>query len=390
MKRVLFLLIVSLASLYVYTQDAVTVYKNTVNSTVKVHSFDINGENLSTGSGFFVAENIIVTNFHVIENAYKAICYTEDSYNGFEIEGYVAFDKSVDLILLKVKGLNRPPIPFSTSNIVPGEKVFVIGSPQGLQSTISDGIVSALRDFEGTKLIQFTAPVSPGSSGGPVLNSHSELIGVTVASLKSDKQDIQNLNFAVPKAAIELMLGFKKSYASPLSTLIKEQILQSAPKRNESQKEVNANFVSTGFYVFDKTQNINKLLPKVVPLDGKERKAKISGGFKKYYNAFFSGKHSSFVIKEVKPTFFYILDGSETYNFLDYSLFICKTGWEVGDKRFIAYGEKVSPIKWKFERIDGNLYKFSTLEKLRGGQSYVICLKNSVIKAPCYSFFVSE
>lgn len=186
-------------------QDATLIYKNTANSTVTIET------DIMIGSGFFISENVIVTNYHVIEGSREVFCYTNNSSTKYPIEGYLAVDKSVDLILLKVTGLNITPIKISANSISPGEKVYVIGSPKGLPASISDGIVSGLRDFNGYKLIQITAPISPGSRGGPVLNSNGELIGISVGQY----EDGQNLNFAIPKTNLELLL--KNIAPSPLS-----------------------------------------------------------------------------------------------------------------------------------------------------------------------------
>ncbi len=193
----------------VYSQDATIIYKNNVESIVTIET------DIGLGSGFFVGENIIATNFHVIEGATVAHCYSNSSDTKYEIEGYLAVDKSADLILLKVSGLNKPSIKFSTTSVTPGQKIFVLGSPLGLPATISDGIVSGMRDFEGYKLIQITAPISHGSSGGPVLDAAGELIGISVGAY----EDGQNLNFAIPKSNLELLLSFKKSYATSIASL---------------------------------------------------------------------------------------------------------------------------------------------------------------------------
>jgi hypothetical protein len=223
MKQKLLIILFSGLFWTVKAQDATVIYKNTVNSTVTIETDN------GLGSGFFVGENIIATNYHVIEGATTAYCYVNNSTTKYKIEGYLAADKSVDLILLKVQELNKPTIKFATTTATPGQKVFVIGSPKGLPATISDGIVSGLRDFEGYKLIQITAPISPGSSGGPVLNSSGELIGISVGQFSEG----QNLNFAIPKSNLELLLSFKKSYAMSLSTLY------STKKKSTSSSETN-------------------------------------------------------------------------------------------------------------------------------------------------------
>ncbi len=91
----------------------------------------------------------------------------------------------------------------------------MIGSPKGLPSTISDGLVSSLRNFEGKKFIQITAPISSGSSGGPVLNSNGELVGISVGQLSGG----QNLNFAIPITYLQKLLISERSKAESLTKL---------------------------------------------------------------------------------------------------------------------------------------------------------------------------
>jgi len=210
MKRmVVSSLILPISIIEVFAQDAAVVYKNTDNSTVTIET------DLVQGSGFFVNDSIIATNYHVVKGANDVHCYTKNSTIKYEIEGYVAVDTSVDLIFLKVSGLRRTPITISGTPLEIGQKVYVIGSPKGLPATISDGIISAFRDFDSNKLIQITAPISPGSSGGPVMDAKGELIGVSVSQLKEG----QNLNFAIPKSYVVSMLKNKELGLLPLSAL---------------------------------------------------------------------------------------------------------------------------------------------------------------------------
>ncbi|MEY2764244.1 MAG: hypothetical protein RLZZ205_668 [Bacteroidota bacterium] len=232
MKRYLTLFFLCAVCL-THAQDASTIYKNSVNSTVTIETDN------GLGSGFFVAKNIIATNYHVIEGATNASCFVNNSTTKYKIDGYVAADRSVDLILLKVSSLDKTPFSFSSEVVSPGQKVYVIGSPKGLPATISDGIISGMRDFDGYKLIQMTAPISPGSSGGPVLNSKGELIGISVSQLTEG----QNLNFAIPKSYLEVLLQFKKETAIALSTLYSSQ----------AKKEIND---QTNYYEKDKTYDI--------------------------------------------------------------------------------------------------------------------------------------
>ena len=211
MKNLLILSFVFSSVNHFFSQDASLIYKNTVNSTVTILT-----NNGSQGSGFFVAPNIIATNYHVVEGATNASCILNNSDIEYKINGYLGVDESVDLILLKVSTLNKPAIKFAVTTASIGQKVYVIGSPQGLPATISDGIISGMRDFEGIKLLQMTASISPGSSGGPVLNSNGELIGISVSQLTEG----QNLNFAIPKSYLQILLDFKKDTPMALSSLI--------------------------------------------------------------------------------------------------------------------------------------------------------------------------
>ncbi len=94
-----------------------------------------------------------------------------------------------------------------SKNLAIGEEVFAVGNPQGLEGTFSQGIVGSIRDLAGGSLVQITAPISPGSSGGPVLNGKAELVGVTFATYKGG----QNLNFAIPSQYLKDLLAKKES-----------------------------------------------------------------------------------------------------------------------------------------------------------------------------------
>jgi hypothetical protein len=110
----------------------------------------------------------------------------------------------------------------------PGQKVFTIGSPEGMNFSISDGIVSGIRNMKGIDLIQITAPISHGNSGGPVLDQFGALLGVSVGNIPN----AQNLNFCIPKQYIETILSSAAYNPKPLSTLTGSVHLQ---QRNESQ-----------------------------------------------------------------------------------------------------------------------------------------------------------
>lgn len=154
---------------------------------------DTNGQPLSLGSGFFVGDGQIATNLHVVEGATRGYAKLVGQETKFNIEGYTAIDERRDLIILKVTAFGTQVISLGNSDLVQvGEPVYAIGNPKGYEGTVSDGIISGICDAN--KLIQMTAPISRGSSGGPVINSNGKVIGVSALSHSNG----QNLNFAIP------------------------------------------------------------------------------------------------------------------------------------------------------------------------------------------------
>ena len=180
--------------------------KNALASTVLIVMQDARGQPLSTGSGFFVAHGIIATNLHVVEGVFNGYVKRVGMDRTYRIEGIIAMDSLQDLALIKISDVSSAVLPLGSSDKVQvGESVYVAGNPLGfLEGTFSNGIVSGVREFRvGSKRIQITAPVSEGSSGGPVLNSKGEVIGVAVAIITAG----QNLNFAIPSNYLSELLN---------------------------------------------------------------------------------------------------------------------------------------------------------------------------------------
>ena len=108
-----------------------------------------------------------------------------------------------DLAILKVAAYGIKPLSLGDSDAVRvGETVYVAGNPKGLEGTLSNGIISSLRDKDTKGRLQMTAPISPGSSGGPVLNRKGEVIGVSFMTLQGG----QNLNFAIPSKYLKKLI----------------------------------------------------------------------------------------------------------------------------------------------------------------------------------------
>ena len=184
-------------------------------ATVYLEMQDSNGKILGFGSGFFVKPNLIATNYHVIAGAASGTAKLVGKYTTYKIEGWTATDEANDLALLKVSAYGIKPLPLGNSDAVKiGETVYVAGNPKGLEGTFSDGIISSRRDKYTKERFQMTAPISPGSSGGPVLNTKGKVIGVSVAAHRD--LDAQNLNFAIPSNYLKTLLTLSKP-AKPLS-----------------------------------------------------------------------------------------------------------------------------------------------------------------------------
>lgn len=180
----------------VYSQlSSKTIASKAFQSTVLISTIDKNGQPLAIGSGFVIDNGVIATNFHVIENSSGGFVKFIGKEKKYSIKGIIDKSEKYDLAIIAVETFSASKLTFGNyDNVAVGDQIYVIGNPNGLEGTFSQGIVSGLRKIENDELLQITAPISPGSSGGPVLNQNAEIIGLAVASYKSG----QNLNFAIP------------------------------------------------------------------------------------------------------------------------------------------------------------------------------------------------
>ena len=178
--------------------------KKAFGSTVLLVMEDANGQPLSIGSGFFVRNGQIATNLHVVEGAARGYAKLVGQKTKYDIEGITAIDPQRDLVILKVSAFGLQVLSLGDSDTVQvGESVYAVGNPKGLEGTFSQGIISSIREVGTDKLLQITAPISPGSSGGPVLNGVSDVIGVSVATFHGG----QNLNFAIPSNYLKALVA---------------------------------------------------------------------------------------------------------------------------------------------------------------------------------------
>ena len=180
-------------------ENLAVLFKKVSPSAVAVFTYDRTGKPYGQASGFFVSDDgDVITNWHVLAGAWRAQVKTSKD-EVFPVRHIVAEDEEADLVRISADVGSKTVISLSMSDspLKTGERVMAIGNPLGLQGTVSDGIVSAVREFPPFgKVVQVTAAMSPGSSGGPVVNMRGEVIGVARGGISAIAG--QNLNFAIP------------------------------------------------------------------------------------------------------------------------------------------------------------------------------------------------
>jgi S1-C subfamily serine protease len=184
-------------------------------SVVLLTMQDARGQLISLGSGFFVDKDVVATNFHVIDGAAAGYAKVTGQTAKLNIKGTVAVDALHDLALLQLDASSTVGLqvaPKLSANI--GDPVYAIGNPKGLEGTFSQGIVSSVRSIGSDRILQITAPISPGSSGGPVLDQSGNVIGISFASIEKG----QNLHFAIPSDYLTA-LEDAKSDLRPFTTI---------------------------------------------------------------------------------------------------------------------------------------------------------------------------
>jgi serine protease Do len=160
-----------------------------------IHTFDGNEKPLSRGSAVVTGVGTLITNCHVLAKAKSFVVKRDNVVYGAALEHA---DVERDLCQIAVKNFAAPVAQLlPTNSLRVGQKVYAVGNPRGLELTFSDGLISGLRkspDEKSIELVQTSAPISPGSSGGGLFDAQGRLVGITTATLKES----QNLNFAMP------------------------------------------------------------------------------------------------------------------------------------------------------------------------------------------------
>lgn len=193
---------------YVFSQDltADQIFEKVNDAIVVIYSYDFDGLKHGQGSGIILnSKGIIVTNYHIFAGCERIEVKKHDTL--IVTSGIIGASIEKDVLIIKIDDSKYPEIPVAEeTNLKVGQKVYAVGSPLGFENTMSEGIISGLRElkeFEERKnnFIQITASASPGSSGGAVLNSKGELIGM----IKMGVEEGENMNFAIPVSDIMIV-----------------------------------------------------------------------------------------------------------------------------------------------------------------------------------------
>ena len=197
---------ISAYSLTEYTSEEI--YEIASKSVGEVSTYNKSGEPLALGTAFVIGEDgTLVTNFHVIENAYSIKVKLKNTE--YTVKGILAYDKDIDLAILKIDAAGLTALPTQTIGIKGGASVYAVGSSEGYTLSFSTGVIaSPSRVFDGVSYIQHEAAISHGNSGGPLFNPYGEVIGINTLT----NIDGQNLNFAISCAELDNLV-----YGTPLT-----------------------------------------------------------------------------------------------------------------------------------------------------------------------------
>ena len=193
----------------VHATDIPALIQKAKPAVVEILIFDQQNNLLKTGTGFFISpDGLLLTNYHVISGGSSIMAKTPTGAVYF-LKSVLSASKTYDVAELQFLATDVPYLSLgSSSSAVEGQRVLVIGNPEGLEGTVSEGIISAFRDNR--SMIQITAPISLGSSGSPVLDESGQVLGIAELILKEG----QNLNFAISSESIRDAIA-KSAVVSP-------------------------------------------------------------------------------------------------------------------------------------------------------------------------------
>ena len=206
-------------------------------SVVKLNCYNKNGELYATGSGFACfADDVIVTNYHVIEGSVYSIEACCENGRKFDVSYVLAVDEDKDIAILGTfSSHNLTLLQPGDNNLQKGEKVVAIGSPLGLLNSVSTGVFSGYVNENNMNVLQFTASISSGSSGGALFNNVGEVLGITFASYEAG----QNLNLAIPIDQVErIWNACKNKEKEKISDIYNNNPLNRNPLEGLNESEI--------------------------------------------------------------------------------------------------------------------------------------------------------
>lgn len=234
--------------------DAVTgatateIYEKISKATVRIEAYDKGGKSSSVGSGFAItSDGKIVTNYHVIAGAYtlKVKYYDGTTYNVTQV---LAYNSSQDVAVLKINKTDSSYLEIAEEKVKTGDTVYALGNPYGVNNIFTSGIVSnQSMTISGKECIAFTAPISPGNSGGPLVNDEGRVVGINTMYIP----DAQNLNFAI---FIDKAISLDISNPTTTQALYSATLKQNAYEVFASYIVNNADTVSGDIYTIKNTQ----------------------------------------------------------------------------------------------------------------------------------------
>ena len=283
-----------------YSMEALSaneIYEQTKQSVGEIITYNKSGVELALGTGFvYSKDGKIITNYHVIEEAYSA----KITINGtvYKIQQVLAYDKDIDLIVLKINANNLTPLSICKSNHLVGQSVYAFGSSKGLTATFSQGIITYTnRKVDNVIYTQHDAAISSGNSGGPLINQYGEVIGINTWTVR----DSQNLNFAISTSEIDKLI-----YRTPLT------VTQLYEKECNTYTKLKNYIVANGTYssgeytlTFEKTQSNGLYIERTAYYDVENKTISFTVGISQNNYTAFCG----FIVD--------VIDGSYAWLYLD-------------------------------------------------------------------------
>ena len=187
--------------------DSSSIFNENKSSVVVIYTYGKDGSQIDQASGFIAGKDgVVVTNYHIISNAYRIKIKFEDTM--LDVKGLLYIDRDNDIAVLKTEGNNLPAVKIRDADTGPaGQKIYLVGSPDGEDKIILDGTLSRIKYItREKKLLLITAPVTKGCSGSPVFNENGEVIGIATFFM----DEARPFYFAMPVSQIKSRLSLKK------------------------------------------------------------------------------------------------------------------------------------------------------------------------------------